>query len=245
MVLQKNLNPGYYRDNERLEEESTMSNSTLGLDDRLQQYVLEVSLQEPEACARLREQTLAMPDANMISSPEQVQLLKLLFKMLGARNGLEIGTFTGYTSLRLTMAMPDLRMTCCDLSEEYTAIAREHWRAANVDDRIDLQLGPAQQTLDRLIDEGFEGAYDFAYIDADKAGYRSYVESCLALVRNGGLITLDNVLWGGSVADPEDNSEDTVALRELNVWLQQRAPGRFDLSLVPIGDGLTILRKYY
>jgi predicted O-methyltransferase YrrM len=111
MVLQKNLNPGYYRDNERLEEESTMSNSTLGLDDRLQQYVLDVSLQEPEACARLREQTLAMPDANMISSPEQVQLLKLLFKMLGARNGLEIGTFTGYTSLRLTMAMPDLRMT--------------------------------------------------------------------------------------------------------------------------------------
>lgn len=222
-----------------------MSSSSLGLDDRLQQYLLEVSLLEPEACARLREQTLAMSEANMISSPEQVQLLKLLFKMLDARNGLEIGTFTGYTSLRLTMAMPELRMTCCDLSEEYTAIAREHWRAANVDDRIDLQLGPAQQTLDHLIDEGFEGAYDFAYIDADKSGYRAYVESCLTLVRNGGLITLDNVLWGGSVADPEDTSEDTVALRELNAWLHQRAPGRFDLSLVPIGDGLTILRKYY
>ena len=222
-----------------------MSTSSIGLDDRLQQYLLDVSLHEPEACLRLREQTLAMPDANMISSPEQVQLLKLLFKMIDASNGLEIGTFTGYTSLRLTMAMPQLRMTCCDLSREYTDIAREHWRAANVEDRIDLQLGPAQQTLDHLIDEGFEGAYDFAYIDADKSGYKSYVESCLTLVRNGGLITLDNVLWGGAVADPEDNSDDTLALRELNQWLYQRAPGRFDLSLIPIGDGLTVLRKYY
>lgn len=222
-----------------------MSTSSIGLDDRLQKYLLDVSLHEPEACARLREQTLAMPDANMISSPEQVQLLKLLFKMLDARNGLEIGTFTGYTSLRLTMAMPGLRMTCCDLSEEFTRIAREHWQAANVGDRIDLQLGPAQETLDRLIDEGFEGAYDFAYIDADKSGYRSYVESCLSLVRNGGLITLDNVLWGGAVADPDDSSDDTVALRELNAWLHERAPGRYDLSLIPIGDGLTVLRKYY
>ncbi len=222
-----------------------MSITSIGLGDKLQQYLLDVSLHEPEACTRLRAQTLAMSDANMISSPEQVQLLKLLFKMLGAKNGLEIGTFTGYTTLRLTMAMPGLKMTCCDLSEEYTAIARQHWRIANVDDRIDLHIAPAQQTLDRLIDEGFEGAYDFAYIDADKSGYRSYLESCLALVRNGGLITLDNALWGGSLIDPADNSEDTVALRELNSWIHERAPGRYDLSLVPIGDGLTILRKYY
>jgi predicted O-methyltransferase YrrM len=222
-----------------------MSTSSLGLDDSLQQYLLDVSLHEPEACARLREQTLAMPDANMISSPEQVQLLALLCKMLAAKSGLEIGTFTGYTSLRLSMAMPELRMTCCDVSEEFTAIAREHWQAANVDTRIDLQLAPAQQTLDRLIGEGFEGAYDFAYIDADKSGYRGYVESCLALVRAGGLIMLDNVLWGGAVADDEDDSEDTVALRELNAWIHQRAPGRYDLSMVPIGDGLTIMRKYY
>ncbi len=221
-----------------------MSTSSIGLDDRLQQYLLEVSLHEPAACARLREQTLAMPDANMISSPEQVQLLMLLCKMIDARNGLEIGTFTGYTSLRLTIGMPALKMTCCDLSEEFTSVAREHWQAANVQSRIDLQLGPAQQTLDRLIDEGFEGAFDFAYIDADKSGYKAYVESCLSLVRNGGLITLDNVLWSGSVADPGDSSADTVALRELNSWLHERAPGRFDLSLVPIGDGLTILRKY-
>ena len=221
-----------------------MSSSSIGLDETLQEYLLDVSLLEPQACRQLREQTLTMPDANMISSPEQVQLLFLLCKLLGARNGLEVGTFTGYTSLRLTMGMPELKMTCCDISEDFTATAREHWQAASVDDRIDLQIRPAQQTLDGLIDEGFEGAYDFAYIDADKSGYRGYVESCLVLVRPGGLITLDNVLWGGSVTDPGDNSEDTVALRELNTWLHQRAGGRFDLSLVPIGDGLTILRKY-
>lgn len=221
-----------------------MSASSIGLDDRLQEYLLDVSLHEPEACARLREQTLAMPVANMISSPEQVQLLVLLFKLLDARNGLEIGTFTGYTSLRLTIAMPALKMTCCDLSKEFTDVANQHWRAANVRGRIDLQLGPAQQTLDRLIDEGFEGAFDFAYIDADKTGYKAYVESCLSLVRSGGLITLDNMLWNGSVADPEGSSDDTVALRDVSSWLRGRAQGRFDLSLVPIGDGLTILRKY-
>lgn len=221
-----------------------MSTSSIGLDESLQEYLLDVSLREPETCRQLRQQTLTMPDANMISSPEQVQLLLLLCKLIGAKNGLEVGTFTGYTSLRLTMGIPELKMTCCDISEDFTAIAREHWQAASVDDRIDLQIRPAQQTLDGLIDEGFEGAYDFAYIDADKSGYRGYVESCLALVRPGGLITLDNVLWGGSVTDLEDTSEDTVALRELNTWLHQRAPGRFDLSLVPIGDGLTILRKY-
>jgi len=136
-------------------------------------------------------------------------------------------------------------MTCCDVSEEFTRIAREHWQAAKVQDRIDLQIAPAQQTLDGLIDEGFEGAYDFAYIDADKSGYQGYVESCLALVRPGGLITLDNVLWSGSVADPEDTSEDAVALRELNQWIYTQAPSRYDMSLIPIGDGLTVLRKYY
>ena len=219
-----------------------MSLSSLGLDDNLQNYLLEVSLHEPEACLQLRELTQALPDANMISSAEQVQLLLLLFKLLPARRGLEVGTFTGYTSLCLTLGMPDLQMTCCDISEEFTDIARQHWQGANVDARIDLQLGPAQQTLDRLIAEGQQGSYDFAYIDADKSGYRDYVESCLELVRSGGLVALDNVLWGGSVADPQDSSTDTIALRELNAWLHAQAPGRFDLSLVPIGDGLTLLR---
>ncbi|MDJ0776431.1 MAG: class I SAM-dependent methyltransferase [Gammaproteobacteria bacterium] len=221
-----------------------MSTASIGLDDRLQQYLLDVSLHEPEACARLRQRTLEMPEANMISSPEQVQLIKLLCKTIGARKGLEIGTFTGYTSLWLTMAMPDLHLTCCDTSDTFTSVAREHWQAADVANRIDLQLGPAQATLERMLDEGFEGEYDFAYIDADKTGYRAYVEACLVLVRAGGLVMLDNVLWSGTVADPSDQDEDTIALREVNAWIHERAKGRYDLSLIPIGDGLTLIRKY-
>lgn len=222
-----------------------MSTSSIGLDETLQEYLLEVSLHEPEACRLLREHTLTRPDANMISSPEQIQLLLLLCNMLDAKNGLEIGTFTGYTSLRLTLGIPGLKMTCCDVSEEFTSIARQHWKRAGVEERIYLQLAPAQQTLDGLIDEGFAGVYDFAYVDADKSGYRAYVEACLVLVRSGGLILLDNVLWSGSVTDPEDTSEDTVALRKLNLWIHEQAPGRYDLSLIPIGDGLTVMRKNY
>lgn len=220
-----------------------MSFASIGLDDRLQQYVLDVSLHEPEACRQLREQTMNMDEAMMISSPEQVQLIAILAKMLAARRGLEIGTFTGYTSLRLTLDLPDLNMTCCDVSEAFTSVGRGYWESTGVAERIDLQLAPAQQTLDRLLDEGLKGAFDFAYIDADKTGYRGYAESCLALIRSGGLIMFDNVLWSGSVADPDDQDDDTVALRELNQWLHAEAPGKFDLSLVPIGDGLTILRK--
>lgn len=220
-----------------------MGAQTLGLDDNLQEYLLAVSLHEPEACRKLAEQTRALEDARMISSPEQVQLLLLLGKTLAARRGLEIGTFTGYTSLRLTLGIPELQMTCCDVSEPFTAIAAEHWQGAGVAERIDLRLAPAQQTLDSLLTDGHAGSYDFAYIDADKTGYRGYVESCLKLVRSGGLVAIDNVLWSGSVADPADQSADTVALRELNIWLHATAPGHFDLSLVPIGDGLTLLRK--
>ncbi len=221
-----------------------MSSASIGLDQNLQQYLLDVSLNEPVACARLRQRTLEIPEANMISSPEQVQLILLLAKMLDARNGLEIGTFTGYTSLRLTLGMPRLQMTCCDLSDDFTRIAREYWLEAGVESRIDLRIAPARQTLDRLLDQGYEGAYDFAYIDADKSGYRAYVEQCLVLVRSGGLVMLDNVLWGGDVINDEDQTEDTVALREVNTWLHASAAGRYDLSLVPIGDGLTILRLH-
>lgn len=221
-----------------------MGSASIGLDNRLQEYLLEVSLHEPEICARLRDRTKAMPEAGMISSPEQVQLIELLGKLLGARRGLEIGTFTGYTALRLALAIPDLQMTCCDLSEEFTAIAREYWHQAGVDERIDLKLGAAQKNLDELLSAGQAGVYDFAYIDADKGGYRGYAEACLRLVRGGGLVMLDNVLWSGLVADPGDDSDDTVALRDVNAWLHEQAPGRFDLSLIPIGDGLTLLRKY-
>jgi predicted O-methyltransferase YrrM len=221
-----------------------MSFASIGLDDRLQHYLLDVSLHEPEACARLRERTLELRDSMMISSPEQVQLLALLGKMLGARRGLEIGTFTGYTTLRLTLDLPDLRMTCCDVSEEFTAIAREHWHEAGVGERVELLLGPADKSLEKMLTDGQAGIYDFAYIDADKGGYRTYVEYCLQLVRSGGLVMLDNVLWDGLVADPSDDSEDTEALRDVNAWLYETAPGCFDLSMIPIGDGLTLLRKF-
>jgi len=218
-----------------------MSALSLGLDENLQSFLLDVSLHEPEACRQLREQTRSMEDGMMISSPEQVQMLLLLCKLMNAGRGLEVGTFTGYTSLRLTLGMPGLQMTCCDVSEAFTGIARNHWRAAGVEQRIDLRLAPAQQTLQEMLADGRRGYFDFAYIDADKSGYRAYVEACFALVRAGGLIAIDNVLWGGSVIDPADRSEDTCALRDLNRWLHQQAPGRFDLSLVPIGDGLTLL----
>ena len=221
-----------------------MAAQSMGLDESLQNYLLTVSLDEPEACRILREHTQTLEDGVMISSPEQVQMLLLLFKLMDAGKGLEIGTFTGYTSLRLTLGMPALQMTCCDVSAEFTAIAREHWQRAGVAERIDLRLAPAQDTLSAMFAEGRQGYYDFAYIDADKVGYRAYVEACFSLVRSGGLIAIDNVLWSGSVADLEDTSDDTLALRELNQWLHQRAPGHFDLSLVPIGDGLTLLRLF-
>jgi len=220
-----------------------MSNSSLGLSEALQQYLLDVSLHEPEVCRRLRQQTLAMPNASMLSAAEQVQLLLLLLKMLGAKNGLEVGTFTGYTSLRLTLGIPDLRMTCCDVSEEFTGIAQTYWREAGVAERIDLRLAPALETLDELIENGKSSTFDFAYIDADKAAYREYVERCMILVRPGGLIAIDNVLWSGRVADPENRDDDTLALRQLNEWLHSQEDYEYDLSLVPIGDGLTLLRK--
>lgn len=220
-----------------------MSTTSLSLDDALQRYVLDVSLREPPLCRRLREQTLLMEQSSMLSSPEQVQLLLLLFKMLDAERGLEIGTFTGYTSLRLTLGIADLRMICCDTSDEYTAIARGYWHAGGVDDRIDLRLAPALDTLDDLLDDADTESFDFAYIDADKASYREYVERCMKLVRPGGLIAIDNTLWSGAVIDPEDRSDDTQALRELNQWLHAGAGEDYDLSLVPIGDGLTLLRR--
>lgn len=220
-----------------------MSNTSLGLGEHLQKYLLDVSLKEPAICQRLREQTLTMAEGRMLSSPEQVQLLLLLFKMLNASSGIEVGTFTGYTSLRLTLGMTDLHMTCCDISKEFTDIAKNYWQEAGVNERIDLCIAPALETLDNLIKNGRSESFDFAYIDADKSSYRDYVERCLTLIRPGGLVTLDNTLWNGSVADPEDNEEDTVALRQLNSWLHSQQEYRYDLSLVPIGDGLTLLRK--
>lgn len=220
-----------------------MSETSLGLGANLQRYLLEISLREPEACSRLRAYTASLPDSNMLSSPEQVQLLELLCKLLDARQALEVGTYTGYTSLRLTLGLPQLRVTCCDINRDYAKIAQTFWRDAGVDSRIDLRIAPALETLDALIVNGATGSYDFAYIDADKSSYRGYVERCMVLVRVGGLIALDNTLWSGSVADPKNQDPDTLALKQLNLWLHAGEAFDYDLSLVPIGDGLTLLRK--
>jgi predicted O-methyltransferase YrrM len=219
-----------------------MSRQSIGLDDRLYGYLLGASLREPPALARLREETAAHPRAGMQIAPEQGQFMQLLLKLVDARRVIEAGVFTGYSSLAMALALPDDgRILACDISEEYTAIARRHWAAAGVAAKIELVLGPARDTLDARLAAGEAGSYDFAFIDADKGGYLDYYERLLALLRPGGLIAVDNTLWDGAVADPADRSPDTVALREFNARL--RVDERVDLSLVPIGDGLTLARK--
>jgi caffeoyl-CoA O-methyltransferase len=219
-----------------------MSRRTIELTDRLHDYLLDVSLREPEPLRRLREETRAMPLAGMQISPEQGQLMALLVRLLGARRCLEIGTFTGYSAMAVALALPeDGRVLCCDVSTEYGAIARRHWQAAGLAGRIELRIAPAVETLDALLAAGSEGRFDFAFIDADKTGYDSYYERALRLLRPGGLMAIDNVLWHGSVADPAARDEDTEALRALNRKL--RDDERIDLSLLPVGDGLTLARK--
>ena len=220
-----------------------MSNRTINLDDRLHQYLLSVSLREPEVLLRLRKETADMPEHNMQIAPEQGQFMALLVQLSGARRALEIGTFTGYSSLAIAMAMPaDGRVLCCDTSEKYTDIARRYWDEAGVTGKMDLRIAPALETLDALLsDPNNQYAFDFAFIDADKTNYDNYYEHCLVLMRPGGLIAFDNTLWDGKVADLAEADDDTVALRALNRKLH--ADKRIDLSLVPIGDGLTLCRK--
>jgi len=215
---------------------------TLSLDDRLHAYLLDVSLREPDVLRRLRGETAGRAEASMQIAPEQGQLMALLVRLLGARTTLEIGTYTGYSALAVALALPDDGVVvACDVSEEFTSVARRYWDEAGVTERIRLHLAPAAGTLERLLAEGAAGSFDFAFIDADKQGYAGYVEQCHALLRAGGLLAIDNVLWSGKVADPAVNDADTEAIRRLNAALLQDA--RFDLSLVPIGDGLTLARK--
>ncbi len=219
-----------------------MSTRTLSLDDRLYEYLLQASLREPPVLARLRAETAALPMARMQISPEQGQFMALLVRLTGARRCLEIGTFTGYSALACALALPgDGRLVTLDISEEWTAIARRYWREAGVEGRIELRLGEAGATLAALGESALAGTFDFAFIDADKHAYAEYVERSAALLRPGGLIVIDNTLWGGRVVDTADHEPDTVAIRALNRAL--RDDERFDLSLLPVGDGLTLLRK--
>ncbi len=219
-----------------------MSMRTITLTDELYEYLQSVSLREPELLARLREETAALEWANMQIAPEQGQFMALLVELLGVRKALEIGTFTGYSALVVALAMPaDGRLIACDVSEEWTAIGRRYWEEAGVADKIDLRIGPALDTLDELLASGAEASFDWAFIDANKTGYDAYYERSLRLLRPGGLIAIDNVLWNGNLYDLSIDDPDTVAIRALNEKLH--TDERISLSLVPIGEGLTLARK--
>ena len=219
-----------------------MTSRSIGLDEALYQYLLAHSLNEHPLLAELRAETAEMSEANMQIAPEQGQFMAMLARMLGARRYLEVGTFTGYSALAVTMAMPDQSQTVClDVSREWTEIAQRYWIRAGLADRIDLHLRPAAETLRQLIDDGWFGDFDLAFIDADKSGYIEYYEHCLQLVRPGGLILIDNTLWDGEVADPANQHPETQAIRAFNRHAHQDE--RVDLSLIPLGDGLTMARK--
>ena len=219
-----------------------MANSTLGLENQLYNYLLSISLREPDILQQLREETAKHPRGMMQIAPEQGQFMQMLVQLMGARKTLEVGVFTGYSSLCVALALPlNGQIVACDVSEEYTAIARRYWEAAGVANKIALHLRPAINTLDKLIAEGQAGTFDFAFIDADKENYEVYFERSLQLVRNGGLIVIDNVLWSGRVADPQVQDQSTLAIRTFNDKL--RNDPRVTLSVVPIADGLTLALK--
>lgn len=219
-----------------------MSNKTLPLNNFLYEYILSVSLREPEVLARLRAETLQQDMSMMLSAPEQGQFMALLVQLLGARKCLEIGVYTGYSTLWVAQALPaGGSVVACDVSEQWTAIARRYWQEAGVAERIDLQLAPALETLDRLLAAGQAGSFDFAFIDADKENYPHYYERSLQLLRPGGLMVIDNTLWSGAVADPAQQDPETRAIRTLNERVH--ADDRVQMTLLPVADGLTLARK--
>lgn len=219
-----------------------MSNATLGLPDELHAYLLDVGVREPDLLRQLRAETAAMPEHDMQIAPEQGALMALLVELTGARRCLEVGTFTGYSSLSVALAMPaDGRLVCCDLSREWTDVARRYWAQAGVAEKIELRLGPALDTLDGMVAEGLAGTFDFAFLDADKDNYPAYADRLLTLLRRGGLMAIDNVFWGGEVAQPEVDNVSVRGIRELNRMLS--SDERVSLSMVPIADGLTLARK--
>ena len=219
-----------------------MTRRTNQLTDDLHGYLLDVSVREPDVLRRLREETAALPESNMQIGPEQGQFMGLLVELIGAKHTLEIGTFTGYSALAVALALPfDGRVIACDLSEEWTSVGKPFWEQAGQAHKIELRLGPAVESLDGLLAQGRAGEFDFAFIDADKVGYTAYFERCMQLVRCGGLIAIDNTLWEGKVVDSEVTDGDTEAIRRFNEKLKDDE--RVSLSLVPIGDGLTLARK--
>ncbi|MBE9035579.1 class I SAM-dependent methyltransferase [aff. Roholtiella sp. LEGE 12411] len=219
-----------------------MPKQSIGLDNQLYNYLLSVSLREPEILWKLRQETASHPQSGMQISPEQGQFMRLLVQLIGAKKTLEVGVFTGYSSLSVALALPaDGKIIACDVSEEFTAIARRYWQEAGVADKIDLRLAPALKTLDQLLATGQAETFDFAFIDADKENYDGYYERSLQLVRPGGLIAIDNVLWSGQVANPQIQDESTQSIRALNDKLHHDE--RVTVSLVPIADGLTLALK--
>ena len=219
-----------------------MSRKTLPLDDRLSNYLLSVGVRESELARALREETAGRPESNMQIAPEQGQFLDFLIRALGVHRAIEVGVYTGYSTLITALALPaDGELIACDINPEWTAIGQRYWRQAGVADRIRLHLRPALDTLNALIGAGESGRFDFAFIDADKEGYPDYFEACLKLLRPGGVIAVDNTLWSGHVADSTIQDADTAALRAFNV--ARHADSRVELCLLPVADGLTLLRK--
>jgi len=219
-----------------------MSRRTLEITDRLYDYMLDNSLREKPLSKKLRQETAKMPMAGMQISPEQGQFMALLVELIGAKKAIEIGTFTGYSALCVASALPPKgHLWACDVSEEFTSVARKYWKQAKLDKKITLTLAPATETIKTLLRSKHAGTFDFAFIDADKSNYDAYYEGALKLLRKGGLIAIDNVLWGGSVADPAKNSPDTKAIRKINAKIHKDK--RVTACLLPIGDGLTLARK--
>jgi caffeoyl-CoA O-methyltransferase len=219
-----------------------MSNATLGLPEDLHAYLLEVGVREPDLLRELRAETATMPEHDMQIAPEQGALMGLLVELIAARRCLEVGTFTGYSALAVALAMPPGgTMVCCDISREWTDVARRYWKRAGVADRIELRLGPALDSLDALLTEGQAGTFDFAFLDADKVQYPEYVDRALVLLRPGGLLAIDNVFWGGEVTDPSVDDESVRGIRRMSRALAD--DGRVSLAMVPIADGLTLARK--
>ena len=219
-----------------------MSTATILLDEKLREYLLNVSVKESEILRELREETAQMEYSAMQISPEQGSFMAFLVGLINGKRTLDIGVFTGYSSLVVALALPeDGYVTACDINTEWTDIARKYWKLAQVEDKIDLRIAPALETLDELLTDGYRGTYDFSFIDADKINYQQYYERSLELIRSGGLIAIDNVLWSGRVIDDHCGDPNTEAIREFNKKLYQDE--RVSISMVPIGDGLTLACK--